>query len=311
MENDSSRDGVASHPRGFPASEALSGVRQEVLQSIRQTLIEQETAYQNASEGVECASLWMHSLRVAKIARYIAAAEGLSTEPAMLAGRLHDIGKFGGGSYHEDETAEEETAVQLTGSILDGTSHSEWIPVINEAILSLYREGRNGNDIGRVLYDADRLDKLGCMGVAQFFAKNALRRHFLDNDTLVQAGIELTYAYHAPDTLKTRTGRKLAKERGDRTRSFYKNLILEWEEVGLGGFRVQEEDIAGIVFVLVVPLACDCGNRLGVSSDIRDSVKCRSAEVRYLCPACGMKNEFSFCLPNVKGLPGRWESGQL
>lgn len=292
-----------------PGPDALHTVRPEVLQTIRRTLIRQETAYQNRSERGPYASLWTHSTRVARIARHLAEAEGLDTEPALLAGLLHDTGKFAHGLYHADETAEEETAVRFAESILGGTSHAKWIPVINEAILSLYREDQAANDIGRVLYDADRLDKLGCMGVAQFFAKNALRRYFLDQDTMVRAGIELTYAHHAADTLKTRTGRAMAKERGDRTRSFYRDLLAEWEKFGLGEFRIQEEDIEGIACVLVVPRACDCGNRLEVSSDIRESVKCRSAEVRYLCARCGLTNEFSFCLPNVKGLPGRRESG--
>jgi uncharacterized protein len=74
------------------------------------------------------------------------------------------------------------------------------VPLICEAILSLYREETTTSEIGRVVYDADRLDKLGCMGVSQFFAKNALRQHFLDSELMIRASIELTYAYHAPKT---------------------------------------------------------------------------------------------------------------
>ena len=288
----------------------LDSLAPEVLQRIRRTLTDQETAYQRESGSGEYASLWTHSSRVGRIAHRIAEAEGLDTEPALLAGLLHDIGKFAGGVYHEDEIAEEEVAVRFTERFLSETAHEKWIAVVNEAILSLYREDQEASDIGRVVYDADRLDKLGYMGVAQFFAKNALRRHFLDNDMMVRASIELTYATHAPGTLKTSTGRALAQERSSRTSRFYSGLLEEWEKLGLGTFKILEEDIEGIACVLVVPEACECGDRLKLESDIRESVKCRSAVVRHLCSNCGFDNEFSFCLPNVKGLPRRQETRQ-
>jgi uncharacterized protein len=282
----------------------------EVLLRIRRTLIDQETAYQSESGSGEYSSLWTHSSRVGRIAHRLAEAEGFDTEPALLAGLLHDIGKFADGVYHEDEIAEEEVAVRFAERFLSETAHEKWIGVISEAILSLYREDQEASDIGRVVYDADRLDKLGYMGVAQFFAKNALRRHFLDNDMMVRASIELTYATHAQDTLKTVTGRALAQERSSRTRRFYSGLLEEWEKLGLGTFNILEEDIEGIACVLVVPDACECGGRLKLESDIRESVKCRSAVVRHFCSSCGFDSEFSFCLPNVKGLPRRQENRQ-
>jgi uncharacterized protein len=159
------------------------------------------------------------------------------------------------------------------------------------------------SDIGRAVYDADCLDKLGNIGVVQFFAKKALRRQFLDDDVLIRTSIELTYAHHAPDTLKTATGRSLAHTRKIRTRRFYTGLLEEWKELGLGAFNILEEEIAGIVCIFVVPDSCACGGQLERESDIRDSLKCRSVVVNYLCRACGLEKEFSFCLPNVRGLP--------
>jgi uncharacterized protein len=299
---------ACSNPPAIPAGrDALLSLAPDVLQAIRQTLIEQETAYQRRSSGEEIASLWAHSSRVGRIAGHIAAKEGLDTEPALLAGLLHDTGKFADGGYHEDDIAEEEAAAGFTGRILAGTAYERWIPTIRRAILSLYREHETANDIGHVLYDADRLDKLGYMGVAQFFAKNALRRHFLDDDMMIRASIELTYAHHAPDTLKTACGMALARERSARTRRFYTGLLREWRRLGLGRFDILEEEIEGITCVLVLPHRCPCGGRLGIESDIREAVKCRSALVKYLCGRCGLGKEFSFCLPNVKGLPRKRE----
>jgi uncharacterized protein len=299
----SEQEATQPQRRGTSGPDALRTLAPDVLQVIRNTLIEQETAYQHKSAGETFTSLWTHSARVGRIARHIARQEGLDEEPALLAGLLHDIGKFARGGYHEDDVAEEEEAARITQGILSETVYEKWVPTISEAILSLYREDEAVSDTGRVVYDADRLDKLGYMGVAQFFAKNALRRHFLDHDMMIRASIELTYARHAPDTMKTETGRALAGERSKRTRSFYTGLLEEWTLLGLGDFRILEEEIEGIACVLVVPSSCSCGGRLALESDIRESVKCRSAVVKYLCGACGLECEFSFCLPNVKGMP--------
>jgi uncharacterized protein len=286
-------------------ADALNAVSPEVLEEIRRTLVEQETAYHRESAEETFSSLWAHSSRVGRIALRIARKEGLEEGPALLAGLLHDLGKFAQGIYHEDDIPEERNAVRIAERILSGTAYERWIPVIGEAILSTYLEGEATSDIGRVVYDADCLDKLGNMGVAQFFTKKALRRQYLDDDVMIRISVELTYAHHAPDTLKTATGRSLARGRSLRTRRFYDELLEEWEELGVGAFNILEEEIAGIHCILVVPCACPCGGRLELESDILDSVKCRSVVVKVRCEECRKKIEFSFCLPNVKGLPRR------
>ncbi|MGA9263376.1 MAG: hypothetical protein WBV95_15470 [Desulfobacterales bacterium] len=98
---------------------------------------------------------------------------------------------------------------------------------------------------------------------------------------MIHTTIELPYAHHAPDTLKTATGRSLARERSTRIRQFYSELLKEGEQLGLGAFRICEENITGIVCLLIVPCACSCGGQLALDSDIRDAVKCRSVVVIY------------------------------
>ena len=283
----------------------VPSISADVLKEIRRTLIEQETAYHQKNGEETYSSLWAHSSRVGRIARRIAESEGWEQEPALLAGLLHDIGKFAHGVYHENDTPEEEHAARFVERILSGTAYERWIPAVTEAILSTYLEAEASSDLGRVVYDADSLDKLGNIGVVQFFAKRALRRQFLDDDVIIRASVELTYAHHAPDTLKTATGRALARERSVRTRQFYTELIEEWKQLGLGAFTILEEEIAGIACIFLVPSACSCGGLLRVESDIQDAVKCRSAVVTYRCADCGVQTEFSFCMPNVKGLPAK------
>ena len=281
----------------------LNSIAPKVLQEIRETLIEQETAYQRSSAEEPFASLWAHSSRVGRIARHLAKAEGLDQEPALLAGLLHDTGKFAHGSYHEDDIPEERNAIEFVIRILAGTSYEKWIPVINQAIISMYLTDQATSELGRVVHDADNLDKLGCMGVAQFFTKNALRRRFLDDELLARASVELTYAHHATGRLKTAAGRSLAQERIIMTRRFFTELLDEWAQLGLGSFDILEEEIGGIVCLLVVPSACACGGRLQIDSDILDALKCRSVIVSYACAQCGVESQYSFCLPEVKDLP--------
>ena len=284
---------------------ALRQISGRVLEKIRKTLIEQETAYQQQPTDETYSSLWAHSSRVGRIAWRIASEEGFEKQPALLAGLLHDTGKFAYGTYHENDTPEEKNAALFVEKILSATAYEKWIPQVKEAILSTYLEAEATCAIGKAVYDADCLDKLGNMGVVQFFVKRALRREFLDDDVLIRASIELTYAHHAKDTLKTATGRALATERSIRTRRFYMELIEEWNQLGLGPLTICEEEIAGIDCILVVPCTCSCGGRLKIESDIQDAVKCRSLVVTYRCADCQVEREFSFCLPNVKGLPAK------
>lgn len=299
--------GQASPFNGPGEKDLLETLGADLVSSIRKCLVERETAYQRTLGDEHYASLWAHSLRVGQIARHLAQREGADPVSALLCGLLHDAGKFADGAYHRDGAAEEEGAAEAAALLLVGTVHEKRVKEIQKAVLSLYREDAEETQLGRILYDADRLDKMGCMGVAQFFAKNALRRRFLDNELLLRASVELTYAYCALEALKTGAGRRLAVERAARTKWFYGELLSEWAAFGLGRFAVRHESIEGIECVLVVPEACECGGRLEVHSDIRESVKCRSAVVQYRCPACRSDREFSFCLPNVRGLPRRRE----
>ncbi len=299
-----------SQPEPPSGGDVFQSISPTVLKAVRETLIKQETDFQRQWTEETFSSLWAHSYRVGRIAVYLANKEGSPAEPALLAGLFHDMGKFAHGRYHSDDTPEEKNAVLLAERILTGSAYEKWIPTIREAILSCYLDGEMTNDIGRIVFDADCLDKLGNMGVAQFFAKKAMRRQFLDDQLIIRMSVELTYAHHAPDTLKTPTGRALARQRGHRTRRFYQELVEEWSLLGLGEVAIIEENIAGIVCIFVVPRSCTCGGVLTCESDIQDSVKCRSAVVTYRCMDCAAESEFSFCLPQVKGLP-RKSRGRL
>ncbi len=281
----------------------LEEIAVDILSSIKERLVGDESHYQRDHGTTEYSSLWSHSVRVALIAHHLALKEGQDATAAVLAALFHDVGKFSGGVYHRDNEAEEERAVVEAKALLTGSAYESLLPLLNQAVLSLYRDNIEPTGIGAILYDADRLDKLGYIGIAQFFSKNALRGNFLDSKLMKKGSIELTYAYHAPSTLKTATARQLATVRSARVRNYFFGLLEEWKEMSLGTFSIQDHDVEGIKLVLVIPDSCRCEARLNIYTDIRESVKCRSAVVKYGCPACKEESEFSFCLPVLPNFP--------
>ncbi len=54
-----------------------------------------------------------------------------------------------------------------------------------------------------VLFDADNLDKLGPLGVANYFVKIGLRGRGISTSSILRLTVELTYARHAPRCLAT------------------------------------------------------------------------------------------------------------
>jgi len=85
-------------PGGVSGPNALQSIAPDLLREIRRSLIDQESAFQARFTQETFSSIWSHSARVARIAHHIARAEGWEEEPALLAGLLHDSGKFARGS---------------------------------------------------------------------------------------------------------------------------------------------------------------------------------------------------------------------
>ena len=192
---DSRPEGSPNAKKGFSSAQIKDTsqlITPEVLGQIRRTLIRQESKYHYSLPKERYASLWAHSSRVGRIAYSLAITEKEESIPALLAGLFHDTGKFAGGKYHDDDIAEEAHAVRFAEKILTGSPYKQWIPVVKKALLTMYLEVDQTSSIGRIVYDADNLDKLGHMGVAQFFTKGVFRHRFLGDEVMIRAGIELT-----------------------------------------------------------------------------------------------------------------------
>jgi hypothetical protein len=237
--------------------------------------------------------------------------EGVETFLPCLVALYHDAGKFHDGEYHKGDIPEEEHAAVLAGRMLAefGVERSD-IEAVLEALRALYDDRLPCVGPGRIVQDADRLDKLGALGVGAFFTKAALRGRGLIDALVHTLSRELTYALAAPQSMFTKTGKTLAGQQAAKTIAFFDDLLDDLESWGIAYFErriiVLEEDfrsrdgasIQSMEVTIVMPRACpDCEASLGLTH-LRDrGVKCEMLTARFACTGCGYGRETSFCLP--------------
>lgn len=279
--------------------------------SVEQMLVDSEARYNRQTNQAPSEFLLEHTRRTAAIAHRIAGMEGVDSFLPILVALFHDAGKFHEGEYHKDDIPEEEHAAVLAEKMLSefGVEHSDVVAVL-EALRALYNDKLPCVGACRVVQDADRLDKLGTLGIAAFFTKAALRSRGLI-DALAQNGSrELTYALAAPRSMFTETGKKLAGQHAAKTAGFFDALLDDLENWGIASFErrtiVLEEDfrtrdgasIQSMEVTIVMPRACpDCDASLGLSHVRGRGVKCEKLTARFACSGCGYTRENSFCLP--------------
>jgi HD superfamily phosphodiesterase len=247
-------------------------------------------------------SLAAHAERVARIARRLALAEpGTPPGDAYLAGLLHDAGKFRGGRYHHDEVTEEEESAEVAGELLGELGYPvDQIRRVQDAIRVLYRDDLAPTPLTAIVHDADNLDKLGPHGVAGFFVKAGLRGRGLDEDLVMQLGVELTHARYAADMMLTDTGEARAV-----------NLARQTEEQVLGlleslrselGWKVDVRPMAfqDLEIIAVVPRACGCDADARCELASEPSLKCTMLRIDQTCGGCGRSRTLRFCCPRVR-----------
>ena len=278
---------------------------------VEQMLVDSEARYNRQTNQAPSEFLLEHTRRTAAIAHRISGMEGVDPFLPVLVALFHDAGKFHEGEYHKDDIPEEEHAAVLAEKMLSefGVEQRDVVAVL-EALRALYNDKLPCVGACRIVQDADRLDKLGTLGIAAFFTKAALRSRGLI-DALAQNGSrELTYALAAPRSMFTETGKKLAGEHAAKTAGFFDALLDDLENWGIASFErrtiVLEEDfrtrdgasIQSMEVTIVMPRACpDCDASLGLSHVRGRGVKCEKLTARFACSGCGYARENSFCLP--------------
>jgi uncharacterized protein len=192
---------------------------------------------------------WSHVERVRALARRIGREEKADLFVLEAAVLLHDIAKVEemkakGGFCHAEEGAKR--AIPLLEK--EGVD-AETISRITHCIAS-HRNRSEGKSVpesleAKILFDADKIDSLGAIGVARDFlfagmigvtklyaeneaehAKNPKKYEYTEDDTAI-----LEYETHLKgikDRMLTKAGRAIAKERSDFMKYFFTQF---WKEV--------------------------------------------------------------------------------
>lgn len=114
-----------------------------------------------------------HALRVREWGKVLAVQEGADTLVIELAALLHDIGRSGA-----VEKTHAESSAGLAVTILHKAGYTEDVVLrVRDAIMAHSREaGHEPNTLeAKILYDADKLDFVGAIGLGRLFAMGGLQ----------------------------------------------------------------------------------------------------------------------------------------
>ena len=185
-----------------------------------------------------------HVLRVTAMAERIARAEGADVEIVRAAALLHDVGR--GDRSGRDHA---EVSTERARDIL--RSHPpEKVEAVARAILQhRFRSGPSPDTLeARCLFDADKLDSIGAIGVARAFAHAGVIGQRLWDEVAPDYADRFTRGKVRPgehtlhheyviklsrlrDRMTTPTGRAIADERHAVMVAFYERLVREaWGE---------------------------------------------------------------------------------
>ena len=194
-------------------------------------------------QGARGSHKWDHTLRVCRLCEHIGTIEGVDMDVLLTAAYLHDIGR----SFQDDSNGavcHAKKGVLLAGPIVERLPLSE---SQKKNILHCIRAHRFRGDRepetpeAKVLFDADKLDAIGAVGVARAFlfaGEVGARLHSSE------INIEDTAPYSIDDTgyrefkvklckikdrILTREGRKLAVDRHRVMEEFFNRFLEEYE----------------------------------------------------------------------------------
>ena len=278
-----------------------ASVLSAVEDSLRDHVRREEKAADQGDRAAD--SLWDHLYRTAVIAEQLGRTEGIDPSTCRLAALFHDAGKFHHGQLHGDSLPEEQHSVEVLACLAGQHGiPGDQVNEITEAILQLYRGDPEPTPLARVLFDADNLDKLGFLGVANFFVKRGLRGQGISPEFMVQFTVELTYARHAVGCMQTDAGQIWARRRAPQTQRFFRSLLDQLREESLADLVINELEFDGLAIDAVVPSICSCGRGLVPEIWQDEGIKCRKIHLVHACHDCGERYEVRFCRPRLADL---------
>lgn len=195
-------------------------------------------------EGTNASHDWEHVERVYNLALHIAQRENADLEIVKAAALLHDIGRkaqddSGGKVCHAAKGAE------LAREILSRIGYP--LEFTERVVHCVASHRYSKNDLppqsieAKVLYDADKLDRIGAVGIGRAFMFAAgvnarLHNHELDVEKTDAYSREdtayrdfITVARHVKGKLLTLEGKRIAEERHAFMQDFFNRLSAEVE----------------------------------------------------------------------------------
>jgi uncharacterized protein len=196
-------------------------------------------------ESTRASHDWEHTLRVYRLCEKIGAAENADMEALLIAACLHDIGRC-----YQDASNGQVCHAEKGEAIASRMIQAIAIPEEKKKnILHCIRSHRFRGDRSpetreaKILFDADKLDAIGAVGVARAFLFAGEVGALLHNS---HTDIEATKPYTKEDTgfrefrvkllrikdrMLTEEGKRMAAERHDFMVSFFDRFLLEHEGV--------------------------------------------------------------------------------
>ena len=279
-----------------------------LFDSIQNKIKKVEKEYEKPGEKDQDSFLWEHSVFVAAVALKICLIEEKDPFLPVIAALFHDIGKFEGGRYHDNNIPEEKISARIAVEMMAsfGLKKSD-IDMVTAGLLALYDKEIENNSITDIIYDADFLSKSGYLGVANFFLKSAIRGQNLYTSLSRNLSRELTYASVLPGNMKTLAGKKLAVKKSRDLRLYFEGIIQELRDLDIVRFEKREETLPcpqktgkDLKFVLVFPETCpSCAEGLSPEYSFVQGIKCTELSVLISCVNCPSTIRMSFCLPEI------------
>jgi len=286
----------------------IAPISPHLIDRVKQLVEDSEKEYAQRPAETQDSFLWEHTLHVASITRQICHKEDIDPVTPVIAALFHDAGKFHGGDYHEGDIAEEAVAASLAQEILIGEDLDEsLIKEIIDGLTALYHEGAPDNKVANVVHDADFLAKTGHLGVANFFIKGTLRGQNLQRSLIQSLSQELTYASVLSENMRTEAGRKMAGGKRRSTMHFFRKLLNELSDHGVGRFKIAETSWPCptnpqkmLKIRMVLPEECpECGGSFISEYSSEKGIKCTKLVADVQCKHCPNNYRISFCLPEI------------
>ena len=280
----------------------------DLLPILKKRIVQSESDYIREPKDQPDSFLWEHTLQVAAVARQISLDEKKDPLVPVLAALFHDSGKFTAAGYHRDDIPEEIKAADIAEEFLKkaGLKESQLNEIV-KALKALYSEKARRSKTADIVHDADFLVKAGCMGIAAFFTKETLRGNNLVHALSQSLSKELTYAVALPENMRTRAGKILAKNKKERSLSFYSELIQELKDHGIARFEIRQVRLPCpwnpekfLNIHLAVQETCpECEGDWTIDLNQSRGVKCEKLTATIRCQNCRWNEKIAFCLPEI------------